>query len=180
MDFLVELAGFAAKGFIVFLTVAASAAVLARLIRRAQRSSRGWLEVKHLNERFDGLRDGLQLGVSRNRAEAKQVLKQQKARDAAASDAERPRVYVIDFDGDILATATSSLREEVTAIVGAARPKDEVVVRLESAGGAVPHYGLAAAQLKRLKERNLSLTVCVDRVAASGGYMMACVADHIV
>jgi serine protease SohB len=79
-----------------------------------------------------------------------------------------------------MATGVASLREEINAITAVARPEDEVVVRLESPGGAVPHYGLAAAQLARLREKKVKLTVCVDRVAASGGYMMACVADHIV
>jgi serine protease SohB len=68
----------------------------------------------------------------------------------------------------------------VSAIIAVAKPADEVVVRLESPGGGVPHYGLAAAQLTRLKEKKLKVTVCIDRVAASGGYMMACVADRIV
>jgi ClpP class serine protease len=31
-----------------------------------------------------------------------------------------------------------------------------------------------------VQARGLRLTVCVDEVAASGGYLMACVADHIV
>ena len=54
------------------------------------------------------------------------------------------------------------------------------MVRLESGGGLVHGYGLAAAQLVRLKDAGLTLTVCVDKVAASGGYMMACVADKVV
>jgi ClpP class serine protease len=53
-------------------------------------------------------------------------------------------------------------------------------VRLESPGGVVHGYGLAASQLQRLREKQIPLTVAVDKVAASGGYMMACVADKIV
>jgi serine protease SohB len=89
-------------------------------------------------------------------------------------------VFVLDFDGDLRATAVTALREEVTAILGVATPTDEVVVRLESPGGVVHGYGLAASQLARLRARNIPLTVCVDKVAASGGYLMACVASHIV
>jgi len=88
---------------------------------------------------------------------------------------------VLDFQGDLRAAAVASLREEVTAVLNVARPgEDEVLLRLESAGGLVHSYGLAAAQLLRLRERGVRLTVVVDKVAASGGYMMACVAERIV
>ncbi|MGH7456798.1 MAG: protease SohB, partial [bacterium] len=89
-------------------------------------------------------------------------------------------VFVLSFKGDILASAVSSLREEVTAVLTVAKPSDEVVVRLESAGGTVNSYGLAASQLLRLKRQNIPLTVLVDKVAASGGYLMGCVADRIL
>lgn len=89
-------------------------------------------------------------------------------------------MFVLDFDGDIKATAVKHLREEISTLISAANKGDEVVVRLESGGGLVHGYGLAAAQLVRLKEAGLKLTVCVDKVAASGGYMMACVADNVV
>ena len=89
-------------------------------------------------------------------------------------------MFVLNFHGDIRATAVTSLREEVTAVLTAAQPEDEVLVRLESAGGLVHGYGLAAAQLLRIRDRRLKLTVAVDKVAASGGYMMACVADRII
>ncbi|NND64628.1 MAG: protease SohB [Gammaproteobacteria bacterium] len=90
------------------------------------------------------------------------------------------RVFVIDFKGDIQASAVSSFREEVTAILSVAEKDDEVLVRLENAGGLVHDHGLAASQLARLRERGIPMTVAVDKVAASGGYMMACVADHII
>jgi len=102
-----------------------------------------------------------------------------KAREKGVG-ADRPRVFVLDFKGDIRASAVSSLREEVTAVLAHARPEDEVLVRLESAGGLVHEYGLAASQLMRVRERGIPLTVSVDRIAASGGYMMACVADRIL
>ncbi len=97
------------------------------------------------------------------------------------SQVESPqRMYVIDFDGDIHATGVDSLREEVTAILATANKGDEVMVRLESPGGLVHSYGLAASQLKRIRDAGLKLTIAVDQVAASGGYMMACVADELV
>lgn len=185
MDLVNELVGFTARSFVVFLTIVGSTAAVVMMIRWARGfSSRpsGWLEVKNLNERFDNLRDGLQFGMTRGRASLKLLRKRRKAQAKAdeTSPITKPTVYVVDFDGDVLATATGGLREEVTAIVGVAKPEDEVVVRLESGGGAVPHYGLAAAQLARLKDKQVKVTVCIDRVAASGGYMMACVADSVV
>ena len=170
-----ETLGFAAKGFIVFLTAVVTVAVVLSLTRR-RRGSFPRLDVKKLNARFEALGDALRHGMW-ERKEIKELLKARKKAKAAAS---RPHVYVLDFEGDLLATGVTSLREEISAISAVAKPDDEVVVRLESPGGAVSHYGLAAAQLTRLREKKVKLTVCVDRVAASGGYMMACVADRIV
>lgn len=90
------------------------------------------------------------------------------------------RLFVLNFNGDIRASHVNALREEITAILLIATPKDEVLVRLESSGGLVNAYGLAASQLSRLKEAQIKLTVAVDKIAASGGYLMACVADHIL
>ncbi|MDD9856177.1 MAG: protease SohB, partial [Gammaproteobacteria bacterium] len=90
------------------------------------------------------------------------------------------RIFVLNFDGDIRASAVSSLCQEVSAILTMAGPGDEVVVRVESGGGVVHGYGLAASQLRRLRDRGIPLTVAVDKIAASGGYMMACVADQII
>lgn len=89
-------------------------------------------------------------------------------------------LFVLDYSGDIKASATDKLREEISAVISVAKTGDEVLVRLESAGGQVHGYGLAAAQLARLKDAGIFLTVAVDKVAASGGYMMACVADRLI
>jgi serine protease SohB len=92
----------------------------------------------------------------------------------------KPRVFVLDFDGDVEASEVENLREEISAVISAADEGDKVFVRLESPGGMVHAYGLAASQLSRIKQAKLELIVCVDQVAASGGYMMACVADQIL
>lgn len=92
----------------------------------------------------------------------------------------KKRVYVLSFDGDIKASATDALRESITAVLSLAESHDEVVLKLESPGGVVHGYGLAASQLDRFVQKKIPLTVCVDKVAASGGYMMACVADKIL
>src|SRR5207245_8514534 len=110
----------------------------------------------------------------------KELRKLRKERKKIKENARKPNLFVLEFKGDLFATAVRNLREEVTAISAVAGRDDEVVIRLESAGGAVPHYGLVAAQLMRLRGKAIKLTVCIDRIAASGGYMMACVADTIV
>lgn len=90
------------------------------------------------------------------------------------------RLFVIDFKGDVLATNAASMSEEISAILSSASAKDEVLVRVESPGGAVHSYGYAMSQLKRITDNGIKLTVSIDKVAASGGYMMACVADKVI
>jgi len=92
----------------------------------------------------------------------------------------RKRVYVLDFDGDVAAEEVSSLREEITTVLSIAETCDEIILKLESPGGMVHAYGLAASQLQRIKDAKIPLTICVDKVAASGGYMMACLADKLI
>ena len=177
MDILHDALGFAAKGFIVFATIAAIFLFLATLLRRMRPGGPG-LRVKPLNRQIQALGDALRAEVI-GKKELRRLVKRRKKAEADSGKA-RPSVFVLDFKGDLFATAVRSLREEVSAIAAMASKEDEVVVRLESAGGAVPHYGLAAAQLMRLRDRAIQVTVCIDRIAASGGYMMACVADRIV
>lgn len=107
-------------------------------------------------------------------------LKKEKTANETEEKKADAAVFVLDFQGDIKASAADKLREEISAILSCAKEGDEVVLRLESAGGQVHGYGMAAAQLERIKSAGLTLTVCVDKVAASGGYMMACVADKII
>ena len=98
------------------------------------------------------------------------------------SKLKKKHVFVLNFFGDVRASQAEQLREEVTGLLRSAKKErgDEVVLRLNTGGGTVTGYGLAAAQLMRIKDAGLKLTICVEQVAASGGYMMACVADEIV
>jgi serine protease SohB len=91
-----------------------------------------------------------------------------------------PSCFVLEFKGDVLASQVQALRQEISAILSVATPQDLVILRLESPGGSVNGYGLAAAQLHRLRERQIPLIACIDQVAASGGYLMACVANQII
>ena len=139
------------------------------------------LTVEHLNKRYESLGDAVRRAVDgseRFKQAAKERRKEGKRRDKKGSD--RKRIFVIDFKGDIRASATASLREEVSAVLSASNSDDHVLVRLENPGGTVHEHGLAASQLLRIKRHGLRLTVAVDKVAASGGYLMACVADEII
>ncbi|MDX1480969.1 MAG: protease SohB [Woeseiaceae bacterium] len=139
------------------------------------------LEVENLNERYRKLASGLRRAVLKKsawKAEAKKL--KEKLKSEAKSSEQKPRTFVIDFKGDLKASAVPSLREEISAILDVAGEGDDVVLRLENHGGVVHEHGLAASQLVRLRERGIPLTVAVDKVAASGGYLMACVADRIL
>ena len=139
------------------------------------------LEVENLNEKYQQLAMVLKHAVFSKEA-LKTETKAEKARVKAKAKSKetRPRAFVIDFHGDLKATAVQSLREEVTAILAAASSGDQVVVRLDNHGGVVHEHGLAASQLARIRDREIPLVVVVDKVAASGGYLMACVANKIV
>ena len=153
MDTFHDVIAFAVKGFIVFATVAAIVAFCVAVLRRKR--PREWLRVNRLNRRIDALGDALRVNLMRKREFRK--LRKGRKKSAGAIATARPNVFVLDFKGDLFATAVRNLREEVTAIIAAAGNADEVVVRLESAGGAVPHYGLAAAQLLRRYGRAIGL-----------------------
>jgi len=157
---------------------------LARVLRSGPEEREGTLQVKKLKKRYERLSWAIQektLSPEAYKAKAKEEKKKAKrASKEKGSTEEDKKVYVLDFQGDLRASAVENLRQEVTALLRVVNPQDEVVLCLESSGGLVHSYGLAASQLARLKGRTAKLTVCVDRVAASGGYLMACVADTIV
>lgn len=157
------------------------AAVRARRDRGAVDSGER-LEIIDLNERYRDLEHALKessLSPKEYRTWQKAERKREKARHKAPAQG-RPRLFVIDFNGDLRATEVAALRVLVTMILLDARDGDAVLVRIENAGGTVHEHGLAASQLARLRARGIHLTVAVDKVAASGGYLMACVADRIV
>jgi len=139
------------------------------------------LEIESLNKKYQLLAAALKQAVMK-KADWKAEVKATKERDKAEakSDEKRPRAFVIDFKGDLKASAVPSLREEISAVLEVATADDQIIVRLENYGGVVHEHGLAASQLVRIRDRDIPLIVAVDKVAASGGYLMACVANKIV
>lgn len=173
MEFLAEYGLFLAKA----LTVVISFALIIGIAVSAGHKGDGEkLKVEYLNKKLSALKSHLQESVL-DKKQLKQIKKDQKK-----SKGEEPKrkVYVLDFNGDIKATDSKQLKEEITALLSLKDHVDEVVVKLESGGGMVHQYGYAASQLDRIKKQGIPLTVCVDKVAASGGYMMAVVADKII
>lgn len=158
-------------GIVVVISVAAAA---------GRKASQEGLEVESLNKKHKSIATALQKAVLK-KDEQKKEAKEEKKRDKAEAKrpSDRPRSYVINFKGDLKASAVPSLREEVSAILDVARPVDDVIVCLENHGGVVHEHGLAASQLARIRDREIPLIICVDKVAASGGYLMACVASKI-
>ncbi|MDO8954725.1 MAG: protease SohB [Gammaproteobacteria bacterium] len=140
---------------------------------------KGHLKVTPLHKKYSELKQAVAENILDKKA-YKQLCKSIKQADKAHKAEDQPRVFVLNFKGDIQASQVESLREEITAILAIATPNDKVLVRLESPGGMIHGYGLAASQLARIKQHKLHLTIAVDKVAASGGYMMACIADTII
>ncbi|MGE0079693.1 MAG: protease SohB [Thiohalomonadaceae bacterium] len=178
MDPFAQYALFLAKSATVVLAVLLAAQALMRLFARGRERARERLQVRHLNHRYRLMAQRIEAAMLSG-ADYRRAIRAWK-REAKAPGRGPCRLFVLDFRGDMKASAVATLRESVTAVLLVARPGDEVVLRLESLGGMVAPYGLAASQLTRIRDKDIPLTVCVDTVAASGGYMMACVANRLL
>ncbi|WP_221798540.1 protease SohB [Oceanobacter mangrovi] len=167
-------------------------AVIASISMRNRHRTDGELVVKRLNDDIEDFKTTLeealldeheykQLQKKREKEEKEKAKADKKrTRDGLESSEVKKRVFVLDFNGDVKASEVDLLRHEITAVLTEADKDDEIVLRLESPGGMVHTYGLAASQLKRIRDKGIQLTICVDEVAASGGYMMACLGNKIV
>ncbi|AUV01294.1 protease SohB [Phytobacter ursingii] len=190
MELLSEYGLFLAKIATVVVAIAVVAILIVNLTQRKR--ERGELRITRMSEQYKEMQEEMAVALldsqqqklwhKAQKKKAKQDAKAAKAKaksgDTASTD--KPRAWVLDFKGSMDAHEVGALREEITAVLTLVKPEDQVVLRLESPGGVVHGYGLAASQLQRLRDKQVPLTVTVDKVAASGGYMMACVADKIV
>lgn len=176
LETLFQLAIFISKTFIIIAAILIVFGGIIALATKGKGKNDAKLVVKKINKRYDNMRDVLRQAVMSK----KEYKKMHKAEKKNKTEDAKHKLYVVDFDGDIKASDVGNLQNTVTALLTLATPKDEVVLRLESAGGVMHGYGLAASQLARFREKNIPLTVCVDKIAASGGYMMACVANKII
>ncbi|ORM86096.1 protease SohB [Pantoea deleyi] len=190
MDFISTYGLFLAKAVTLVVAVAAIVMIIMNAALR-KRAQSGQLRLTHLGDDYQQMKEDLQLAKMKPQAQKvwlknhkKSEKQKAKAEKQAAKQgqtlSEKPTLYVLDFKGSMDAGEVSSLREEISAVLAVKQPGDEVLLRLESPGGVVHGYGLAASQLQRLRDEGVRITAAVDKVAASGGYMMACVADRIV
>ncbi len=207
MEFLAEYGIFLLKALTIVVSIVLVIAGIAAVSSKPKANHEGYISVNKLNDDLDDFKEVLEESLfdkdelkemakvrakeekAKAKAEKVKAKADKKANKGLAKKDEEPesevqsprkRVFVLDFDGDIKASAADFMREEITAVLTMARKEDEVVVRLESGGGMVHSYGLASSQLQRIKDKGIPLTVCIDKVAASGGYMMACIADKII
>lgn len=181
MEFWSEIGVFTLKTLVLFLFTAGIVVVIAVMALKSQMKSA--LEIEKLNEKMTSYENSFKsilLEKSQLKEEKKKNKKAKKEKDKDKEPTNKSRLFVVDFHGDIKASQVENLREEITAILTTANDKDEVLVCVESPGGVVNNYGLAASELVRVRERNIPLTIAVDKVAASGGYLMACTANKIL
>jgi serine protease SohB len=198
-EFFFDYGLFALKAVTIVLSIAVVVMIIIAAGMRNRKTTDGHIEVTKLNEEIEVLVDTLNAAVMdpddyksqikdktkadkvERKAHLKASKKAAKAKTETPAENERKqRLFILDFDGDIKASAVSGLRKEITAVLSIADKQDEVLVRLESGGGMVHAYGLASSQLQRIKDSGIPLTISVDKVAASGGYMMACVANKLL
>ena len=185
MHMLAEYALFSAKILTTIVAILLLFLGILGIAARGKEKTKGKLEVKKLNDKYKQMRETLNNAIL-HKHQLKALMKTLKSAEKAAEkaikgdDKVRKKIFVIRFKGDIKASATNALCDEVTALLTVASKDDEVVACIESPGGVVHGYGLAASQLKRIRDVEIPLTVCVDKIAASGGYMIACVANTIL
>ncbi|MFK8001308.1 MAG: protease SohB [Polyangiales bacterium] len=191
MDFLAEYGMFLAKAVTLVMSFLVVAFGIAALAFRQRKSGRPEIELTVLNDEFDRMEFALssvQLGpaaqktrlIAKRKQESRKAKEEKQMLKRGGEPELRQRLFVLDFDGDVRASANEHMRQEISAILTSATAKDEVLLRLESGGGMVHSYGLAASQLQRVRDKGIPLTISVDKIAASGGYMMACVANQII
>lgn len=169
MEFVTEYAAFFLKTITILISVLIAVGFIASLKNKHKRSAEGELVIKKLNDDIEDYKQDFEIALfseeelkaldKQRRKEDKEKAKKEKAaikaKEAAPEDSEnteeaKKRVFVLDFDGDIQASNTEFLRQEITAILTMATDKDEIVLRLESPGGVVHGYGFAASQLQQI------------------------------
>lgn len=189
-EFFFDYGLFAAKFLTVIILILLAVAVFAVLISSRERD-RESIEIEKINEKFETLKEVMEEEIL-SKEELKKIKKEKKKKDKAEAKAlkkrlkeneteeTRRRIFMLRFVGDLQASEVDNLREAITAVLSIAKTTDEVLILIDSAGGLVHTYGLAASQLSRIRQRNIKLTAAVDLIAASGGYLMASVADKII
>ena len=153
--------------------------------RHKTMGDKGQLIIKNLSEKFESMGTsvrGSQMDTKTYKKfiKEKEKKRKQNIKKKNKSSKQKAAVYVLNFKGDVMASDHDKLKQEINAILASKTSCKEVVLKVESGGGSAYAYGLCAAELKRLVDNKIKLTVCIDKVAASGGYLMSCVASKII
>jgi len=187
LEFFAEYGLFLAKTVTVLVAVLVVIGAAFASSGKERKGKKAHIKTEYLNDHYKEMKHELQSEIlskdelkQLGKAEKKQQKEEKKQRKKQSDDSRKRRVYVLGFHGDVRASAVEHLREEITSVLSMAEKQDEVVINLESPGGMVHSYGLASSQLARIRSAEIPLTICVDKVAASGGYMMACLGDKII
>lgn len=183
MDFLYEYGLFVTKTITIVIAIGAVIGLIINAASKGKTSNKGELYVDNISEEIEDTIVDLKrslLNKDELKAFDKNLKKELKKESKNKEPEKRPKLFVISFDGGVYADEVESLREEISAIISIAQPEDKVLIKLESPGGVVHGYGLASSQIARLRNANIEVIASVDKVAASGGYMMACVANKII
>ncbi len=190
-DFFFQYGLFAAKFITVIALIVVGIGLIVSIAAARGSKSRETLEIENINDKLEDYKSAIEAEIlskeeykalqKERKQQEKKERKEEKAR-AKSGETEpiRPRLFVVRFEGDMHASEVENLRDSITTILSIVKPSDEILVIVESSGGIVHNYGLAASQLVRVRQHGVRLTIAVDLVAASGGYMMACVADEII
>jgi len=187
LEFLADYGLFLAKSITLVIAILVVIVGIIAASSRGKREEEGTIQVDYLNDKYDDLEYTLKQAIldddqlkALQKEEKKKAKAQKKSKKSSSDEERKKRIYVLDFDGDVKASAVEELRKEITAVLTLAEPKDEILLKLESPGGLVHTYGLASSQLQRIRDKGIPLTIAVDTVAASGGYMMACIGNKIL
>jgi len=178
LDILLQLVLFGAKTVIIFILIAAIL-ILFFVLASKGKGSKDKLSIKHLNKKYSDHANEVHAEIL-TKKEFKSLTKRKLADEKHKSQETKPTFFLLNFLGDMKASGVTRLSQEISTVLSVIKPGDEVIVRIESAGGFVHGYGLAAAELMRLRQRQIPLTITVDKIAASGGYLMACVGNKIL
>jgi serine protease SohB len=180
MEFLAEYGIFLLKAVTIALAVLFPVLMIISSSKGSSSSEKGFLTIKNLSEQFEAMANAVNESQldSKKQKKFNKELKKKKKKELKSED--KDSVFVLNFNGDVQASEVEKLKHEINAIIVSEAKCKEVVLKVESGGGSAYAYGLCAAELKRLIDSDINLTVCVDKVAASGGYLMSCVASKIV
>jgi len=181
IEFITNYGLFLAKTVTLVVSVLFVFIVILSSLMKGKSEQKDQIEIKYINEKYKSYADLLELKIlSKSEIKEKKKRQKQTKKEKKKQLNLKKRIFVLDFDGDIRASAVESLREEISAVLTIATVEDEILVCLDSGGGMVHMYGLASSQLQRIKDKGIPLTIAIDKIAASGGYLMACVADRII